>query len=396
MSNISILKHSKCLSCRSCELSCPKNSIKMNSSLEGFLYPLVDSSCIDCGLCIKVCPALSPIKEKNIEPERYAVILKDKKINSKSSSGGLYGGIASYILQNEGIVFGASYDSELNVEITKIDNVDDLQKIQGSKYVAADTKNTFLDVKKLLARNRVVLYGATPCQIAGLKKFLKKDYENLYTMDLICHGVPSNKLFQKYLSWLGNKYRGKIIYYGFRDKDVSGWSCCGKVIVKTKTKTKILEGMCDPYYYGFLQCENYRESCYSCPYAKNNGRIGDLSMGDFWGTDLTYPYIPSKNGISFLSINTAKGKKLFNLVKDLFDVFEVPESESMIENIAYNRPSVRPTSRDDYYNGLDGDIDAYFKSKQCVSKFKFFLYNKVLKFIPKKLKMFIKKIIGKV
>ena len=396
MNNISILNYSKCTSCRSCELSCPKQSIKMQLSSEGFLYPFVTSSCINCGVCISVCPTLSPIEVRYNKPERYAVILKNKIVNEKSSSGGLFGGIANNVLRNNGIVFGASYDNELSVRISKVENVENLYKIQGSKYVASDTNISFLEVEKLLKENKVVLYGATPCQIAGLKKFLRKDYENLFTMDLICHGVPSNKLFQKYLLWIGKKYKGKIIYYGFRDKETSGWNCCGKVVVKTKTKTKILEGMCDPYYYGFLQCENYRESCYSCPYAKNNGRIGDLSMGDFWGTDLTYPYIPSKNGISFLSINTAKGKILFNLVKDLFDVFEVPESESMIANIAYNMPSVRPTSRDDYYNGLDGDIDVYFKNKQCVSKFKFFLYNNVLKFIPKKLKLFIKKIIGKV
>ena len=329
MKNISVLNHKKCVSCRSCEFACPKGSIKLISSLEGFLYPVVDSSCIDCEVCIKVCPVLSPVKQQNFELERFAVILKDNSINLKSSSGGLFGGIANYILKNGGIVFGASYDAELNVEITKIGKIQDLQKIQGSKYVASDTKSSFLEVKKILNENKIVLYGATPCQIAGLRKFLRKDYENLYTMDLICHGVPSNKLFQKYLSWLSNKYKGKIIYYGFRDKEICGWSCCGKVVVKTKNKIKTLQGVCDPYYYSFSQCENYRESCYTCSYAKRTGRIGDLTMGDYWGTDFNYPYIPKENGISFVSINTEQGKRLFSLVKDMFDIYEIPTTETM-------------------------------------------------------------------
>ena len=210
---------------------------------------------------------------------------------------------------------------------------------------------------------KTVLFGGTPCQIAGLKAFLAKSYENLYTMDLICHGVPSAKLFSKYLFWLGKKYKSKIIYYGFRDKNISGWACGGKTLVITKKNKKIFEGKCDPYYSAFLRCETYRESCYTCPFAKKVDRIGDISMGDFWATDKEYLNIPKVDGISFCSINTKQGIKLFSLVKNLFYVFECPSDESLKRNIAYNKPSKRPELRNNIYANIDNDDNLFFKKK---------------------------------
>lgn len=390
MSNISSLNYNNCVSCRSCEQICPHNSISFHENEEGFLYPIVGKECIDCGLCTNHCPVISPRELNWITPKRYAVILKDKAILNKSSSGGLFGGIAKYILDNGGFAFGAAYDEDMTVRNIMITNKSELEKIQGSKYVVSDTKNTYNQVKDLLNTGKKVLYGATPCQIAGLRAYLEKDYENLYTMDLICHGVPSAKIFKKYLYWLEEKYKGKIIYYGFRDKDVSGWSCGGKALVKTKTKTKTLEGACDPYYATFLRCETYRESCYTCRFAYQKNRIGDITMGDFWGTDKSYYEIPSKDGISICSVNTEQGQKLFTDVRKYFDVFYIPKDENLTVNIAYNHPSIRPSVRNTIYDGIDGSAKIYFR-KFLRTSYLLFVSKKVFfKLIPRPVKNFVK------
>lgn len=390
--NISILLQQKCTGCFSCALSCPKQCISMQENGEGFFYPIVDTEkCVECEICVKKCPILTPVELDWIKPSRYALILKDGKVLLNSSSGGLFSGIASYFLENNGIVFGAAYDENLNVHTIGIESKDELYKIQGSKYVACNTEQTFEQAKYLLQKKKFVLYSGSPCQIAGLRSYLNHEYENLYTMDLICHGVPSAKLFRKYLDWLGKKYNGKIIYYGFRDKDVAGWSCGGK----TKTKTKTIEGICDPYYASFLRCESYRESCYVCPFAKSKERVGDITMGDFWGTDKDYPEIPKINGISFCSVNTFQGKKIFEYVKEKFNLYECPKDEILKINIAYNHPSERPLIRDSIYNGIDGNLNKYFKSFKTSNYLKVSL-KKMLSFIlPKPVKNLIKKLLGK-
>ncbi len=390
--NISILSQQKCTGCRSCYMSCPKACILMQEDSEGFFYPIVDTKkCVGCGLCVKNCPILSPVKLDWIKANRFALILKDSEVLTKSSSGGLFAGVASYFLKNGGVVFGASYDENLSVHHIAIESENEIYLLQGSKYVTSNTGQTFEQVKTLLKNDRLVLYSGSPCQIAGLKAYLGRQYENLFTMDLICHGVPSAKLFRKYLEWLGKKNHGKIIYYGFRDKDVAGWSCGGKI--KTKTKTKTLEGFCDPYYHQFLICGTYRESCYVCPFAKSTQRIGDITMGDFWGTDKSYPDIPVKDGISLCSVNTEQGKRLFELVKDRFNVYDCPENETLKINTAYNQPSARPKSRDTIYNGIDGDLNKYFRSFKTPSYTKFRLKRFVAYILPKPVKNFIKKIL---
>lgn len=393
--NISILPHTKCTGCRSCEQSCPKSCILLQPDSEGFYFPSVDDSCIHCGLCVEHCPILTPISGDVFETERCALVLKDKTLLEKSSSGGAFAGIANVVLQSGGVVFGAAFDENLRVRQVAINLRQDLNKIQGSKYVSCDTGDSFSEVKRVLTSGKTVLYGGSPCQIAGLRAFLGKSYQNLFTMDLICHGVPSEKLFQRYLEWQGKNGKGKVIYYGFRDKDIAGWSCGGKTRIKTKTKTKIVEGVCDPYYAAFLRCETYRESCYVCPFAKRNGRIGDISMGDFWGTDKKYPEIPSENGISFCTVNTKQGKRLFELVRNNFDVYPIAKSESLSLNIAFSHPSTRPAVRDSIYDGIDGDLKAYFRKFKRLSLLEFHSRRFIARSLPSSFKKILKKILGK-
>ena len=388
--NISQLEQALCTGCRSCELSCPKNAIAMQENAEGFLYPAVNAACVQCGICLSRCPVLAPPHGDGIPAQRYAVIYREERTLSASSSGGLFGGIARHVLGTGGVVFGSAYDDDLNVGVVKIESVDDLHRIQGSKYVASDTGTSFSLAKEALDMGKTVLYGGSPCQVAGLRSFLGRPYDNLFTMDLICHGVPSGKLWRKYLCWLGKKHHGKIVYYGFRDKDVAGWSCGGKV--KVKVKVKVMRAACDPYYSAFLRCETYRESCYRCPFARRENRVGDITMGDFWGTDFDYPEIPKEQGVSFCSVNTAQGRRLFDLAKDEFAVFECPEEERLEVNVAYSRPSVRPPVRDTIYDGIDEEnADRYFAKFRYLRKPEYVM-RKIASFVlPERVKVMLRK-----
>lgn len=347
MSNISTLEKSRCYSCRSCFLSCPAGAIEMAENGEGFFYPEVNfEKCVDCGICVARCPAMNPPVRENFTQTSKAVWLKDAEKLLQSTSGGLFAGLAERVLNDGGVVFGAAYDEELNVSQVFVEAEDDLQRLKGSKYVESQTGDSFKKTREFLKSGRKVFYSGTPCQIAGLKKYLAKEYENLFTADLICHGVPSQKLWRKYLEWLG----GRIIYYGFRDKDVGGWRCGGKT--KTKIKTKVIEGSCDPYYASFLRCETYRESCYFCPFSSME-RPGDVTMGDFFEVSEFYPDLDRTRGISLLIINNGKGERFFNSVEDKFEVLPISEKQYLPVKGNLQVPSPRPNVRNCVYFGID-------------------------------------------
>lgn len=390
--NVSIIEKNKCFGCSSCSQCCPKNAVAMEADYEGFLFPKIDSKkCIDCGLCVKKCPSLSPVSETNFEQECFSAVYTDKEVLEKSSSGGAFAAFALKILDEGGSVFGCAYDDDLNAVQIGIDLPEKLSRLQGSKYVSSDSKQTFIDAKTILDSGKKVLYSGRPCQIAGLLKFLGKEYENLITVDLVCHGVPSQLLFSKYLEWLGKKTGGTIIYYGFRDKDIGGWSCGGKF--KTKTKTKTMEASCDPYYASFLRGETYRLSCYECPFA-NSERIGDLTVCDFWGVEKFYPEIDTKNGVSGIIVNSEKGRKLLEKCSASFSIKKISIDELKMQNTNLNTPTPMPEKRKSVYQ--DCLVNGKFVPKvEFDSLLKFRLRRTVSRFMPRIIKKAIKKIIGK-
>ena len=394
MNNVSVVNYKDCFSCRSCFLSCPKNAIEMIENEEGFFYPKVtEDKCIDCGICVKKCPSLNKVERENFEQYGLAVVAKDKNVLLKSSSGAASSIIANKIVTDGGVVFGSAYDDNLFVQHIACKDFSELEKIKGSKYVESFTGDTFKETKEYLENGQKVLYTGSPCQIAGLKKYLGKDYENLYTLDLICHGVPSRKLFLKYLEWLGNRNNGKIIYYGFRDKDVGGWSCGGKI--KTKTKTKIVEGACDPYYATFLRGETYRESCYSCPFANTN-RISDITIGDYWGVKKNHPEIPSENGVSCIIINSKKGLNLFNATKSSFNCYETKIENIVEKNLNLSKPVQRPFVRSSIYLDIDRiDERIYFKKYKRKNFVGYRIHRILSRMFPMNLKNRIKAILGR-
>ena len=202
------LAKSECCACTACEQACPVNAISFTKDEEGFLYPAINKDkCIDCGLCERVCPVEHPNYSNTETPEVYAAMVKEVEQRKKSSSGGMFYAIASWILNQGGKVYGATMDEKHQVKHISVDNLEDLDLLRGSKYVQSDLQQVFADIKKELKAGRWCYFVGTGCQVAGLKSFLRKDYDTLLTSDLVCHGVPSQWLFDQHIKYLEEKYK---------------------------------------------------------------------------------------------------------------------------------------------------------------------------------------------
>ena len=286
---ITLLHRENCCGCAACEQVCPKRCITLKADSEGFWYPKVNAQiCINCNLCEKVCPVLNQDEERT-PLKVYAAINKDESVRSKSASGGMFTIVAEEVLNKGGIVFGVLFDEKWNAVFGYTETVEGLDALRKSKYVQAWVGNAYKKVKEFLEQGRLVLFTGTPCQIAGLKAYLRTDYENLFTIDLVCHGVPSNRMFQEYLRSEATKRGALIENLKFRDKDY-GWGLNARLYyhVGEKTKSIVLPSYESSYYELFLKGEIYRPNCYSCPYA-NEHRPGDLTIGDFWGIEDEHP-----------------------------------------------------------------------------------------------------------
>ena len=307
---------------------CPKSAIKMQADEYGFIYPVIQQDlCVQCGACMTVCGYQN--KPKTEEPKKvYAAASKNSVLLRKSASGGAFAVIAEAVLKNEGIVYGAALPMEngiLEPKHIRVDSLDKLILLQGSKYVQSEIGDTYSQAKRDLIQGKVVLFSGTPCQIAGLKKYLKKEYNNLITIDIICHGVPSKRLFQDFIEFHGKKLGGKITEFYFRDKTKGQGMITRSVYVGEGHgfKEKVLMGGCTAYIHFFSKSYTYRENCYSCPFASEE-RVGDLTVGDFWGFHEEYPSYDVKQGlsngkgISCLLVNTDKGNNALEQCEDQF------------------------------------------------------------------------------
>lgn len=377
----------KCTGCRACEKICPKHCIVMEPDKEGFLNAqIIQDLCIDCGACKKTCP--QNVKIVNETPLKvYALRAKNNILLKRSASGGVFAVAANYIIKKQGVVFGAAYDTNMQVTHIKIDNFQDLWKLQSSKYVQSDTKDTYIEVKQLLNKGIFVLYSGTPCQIAGLNRVLKKNYKNLITMDIICHGVPSPKIFAKYIEWQSEKLRDKVNYCNFRDKS-DGW---GQSLMLTTIhgKKKSIIGPSDPFYYNFLKGNLHRPCCYECHYASQY-RPADITMGDYWGIEREHKKFFSYKGVSLLMLNNRHSIDFFNKIKDEFNIVESTYEKAARKNSNLRAPSIRGNKRNILYNQIDTlSPKDYFEKELYVPKT---LKNIIKAFIPSKIRLFIKMI----
>lgn len=341
----------KCSGCGACMTICPKHAIRMKKDTIGNVYPFVDTNkCINCKLCYKVCNYFSPCYN-NEDKKSYAAFSNNKLILKNSSSGGIFGTIAKQFILEEGLICGCHLSKENEkfiLEHVIVDNVNSLNEVLGSKYVQSAVFKNFKLVQKKLNEGIKILFCGTPCQIAGLKGFLGKEYNNLYTIDLICHGAPNVEIFQNYIAFLNKKKKFKIINVKFRDKHF-GWGLNGRITVLKKNSLKSHD---IPFYYFdssyytlFKEGYLYRENCYTCPFAQKN-RIGDITIGDFWGIENELPELKKKSidGISCVIVNNLHGKELIkNYGKDI-KMIEVDYKKISKHNGQLNAPAKRPSN----------------------------------------------------
>lgn len=338
-----------CCGCRSCEQICPLKAITFQENEEGFLYPTVGTSCISCGKCLKQCPINTRIKHAE-NTRGYAASLKNREALMNSSSGGVFYALAKMVLDKNGVVFGCAEDVPGKPNHVFVSSMDQLPRMQGSKYVESYIGSIYSNVKSALDSGKIVLFSGTPCQVAGLNS-LVGNRERLYTVDIICHGVPSRKLYQKYLSYVEAKRNTPVIRFSFRSKHKHQWSLTYLIEYSNKKCEEHIASL-SPYYSHFLKAYNYRESCYSCPYASRE-RPGDITIGDFWGIEAIDESMFCPDGVSAVLVNTAHGQRLLDESSAELLLYEVNKEDIIKHNGQLRNPAVRPIIRDNYYELLN-------------------------------------------
>ena len=321
---INISDKHNCCGCNACGDICPKQAISFKNDKEGFWYPEVDmQKCINCGLCEKVCPCLNE-KEQHNPIEVYAAVNPDEATRMNSSSGGVFWALVNMVIKEGGLVFGASFDKEWQVCQSSAETIEDAKKFRGSKYVQSRVTGCYRQVQEALNKGQIVLFSGTACQIAALKGYLRKVYDNLLTVDVVCHGVPSPGIWKEYLKTLPSAKTIKDINFrdkrsGWRDYDFSVQFADGTELKESHNKNLYMQG--------FLHDLYLRPSCHSCKFKA--GRCGsDLTLGDFWGIERVAPEMDDNRGVSVVLVYSNKGK---NVLTDLPVSFKEVNSEVAIK-----------------------------------------------------------------
>ena len=396
---ISITDKAKCCGCTACVQRCPKHCISLNEDKEGFLYPIVDKeTCVDCGLCEKVCPALN-ISDERIPLRVYAAKHKDDEIRMKSSSGGVFTLLAEQIIDEDGVVFGARFDDSWEVIHDYTEIKEGLEAFRGSKYVQSRIGNTFQQAEKFLKEGRKVMFTGTPCQIAGLKHYLRKEYSNLLAVDFVCHGVPSPKVWRAYLDEtiarevfekntvsLHAKNRSKFIQsIEFRSKS-TGWKKYSFSLTLAKAETEDEKNTVflsskfydNPYMQAFLSDYTLRPSCYQC--VCKSGRSGaNITMGDFWGIEKIKPEFDDDKGSGLILNYLIKGLDLYST-----EWQEMTYDQALDGNLSIINSARIPINRNFFFHRLKKNNSMILSWKETnSSKFLLRLYRKLYRILNK-------------
>lgn len=338
----------QCCGCTACMNVCPKGAISMVADSSGFEYPQIDKTlCIDCGLCKSVCAFQNGYKKGEAVKTVFAAKNNSSEIRANSSSGGVFSQLAKHFIDNGGVVYGAAFDNDLVVRHICVDESKELKKLRSSKYVQSKLDFTFKEIKQKLDKGQSVLFSGTGCQVGALKGYLKKDYDNLLTVDIVCHGTPSPKLFADYKAFMEKKYGSKAVAFNFRAKKIYG-ETQDMAISFENGKIYSEFPAIDVYKSLFSRNLSLRPSCFECKYTNIN-RPSDITLGDFWGIDKCIPNFNDKKGVTLVIPNSEKGRKLFESVKSSFAV-----KETAIENAL--QPNLKaPTKKPDGYEAFQND-----------------------------------------
>lgn len=346
---INISDKKDCCGCTGCASTCPSKAITMEVDNEGFSYPIANpEKCTHCNLCEKVCPIIfrdtHDIKDK---PKAvYALHNKNNQIWQESSSGGVFDSLVKYCLNMGGIVYGAEYNDDFVVVHRGERDAEGALKFRGSKYVQSDLTGIYVEIRKELRKGNLVLFSGVPCQVEGLKQFLLKPYENLITVDLLCHGVPSPKVFADYIKYIRNHTILPLKKINMKDKTF-GW---GYQNVRLYYCTNISEfntpvsNLWNKLFYDHVI---NRPSCHKCRF-KNQNRAGDISIGDFWGIEKYHPHLKSEKGVSLILINSAYGLNIWESIREQFNYKESKISECLQPALDHSYPDA--SDRVDFWN----------------------------------------------
>lgn len=330
---IKIINLADCCGCTACASICTHDAITMKPDKLGFLYPEVDESkCTDCGLCEKVC-AFHDNYDKSMNlplPDAYAARHKDMREVETSRSGAAFIAISDYIIENGGVVYGAGYTDHFRVVHKRAVTKEERNEFKGSKYVQSDLNNVFRKVKDDLKNGKVVMFSGTPCQTAGLNSYVgKKLRENLFLVDIVCHGVPGPFLWRDYISYLEKKHGSEICYVNFRDKDLYGWKAHKESFKFVNRGGKM------SFTFLFYKHLMFRHSCGACKYT-NLQRPSDITIADFWGWEKTDKSINADDkGVSLVLCNTEKGQKLFDAVRERMDAIPAELENCLQPNLKH-------------------------------------------------------------
>lgn len=333
-----ICEREQCTGCMACYNSCPQKAIALQEQ-DGFFYPnIIEETCISCGICAKVCPVLHPVSKKRpIDDTAYAVFHKEKEIRDTSSSGGVFYSLAKSIIEKGGTVYGAAWTEKVSVKHIRIDRKEEISLLQGSKYVQSDVGEIYKFVKADLEQGVKVLFSGVPCQAAGLRRYLAKEYDNLYICEVLCHGSASLVAFREHIKYIGRKYDSEVINVNFRAKTEEK---CQNITFgfQNGTEHTFRNPLEDWFYNGFQNGTLLRDSCYQCRYTGTDSRSADITLADFWGLQknsmkfpdgLTYP--------SLVFVNSSKGRSLFQENRGDWEVVKRPMEEAVWGNLSLRR-----------------------------------------------------------
>ena len=378
---------SRCCGCEACVQKCPRDCIEMKADHEGFYYPYVNTSdCVECGLCNKVCPIQTVNSRINGKiPTAYAAFAQDDKIRKESTSGGVFSVLAGRVIDENGSVFGAIMSEDCkNVLHIEAQNLSDLEAMRGSKYVQSRIGDTYKRIEEELIKHRRVMFSGTPCQVGGLKRYLGREYENLICVDLICHGVPSPKLWKKYVEYR-EKCAGANLSKAFFRYKKYGWKN-SSVLFKFSNNAEYSRVFSkDMFGRMFSQNICLRPACYQCHF-KNLQRMSDITLADFWGCESICPELDDGKGLSLVLVHSSKGHRLLEQCSPCLVMKQVDERWSN-ENKAMTQSAIRPRNRDDFFERVDEKSIRWLYMKYLPVR------EKILMIVPTTIKDRIKKLI---
>lgn len=397
-----ICQYEACTGCQACRIACPKQCISMQEDTRGNIYPVVDKTlCVDCKKCQNVCPSLNPPSFSEKLLNVYAGWAKDKAARKYSTSGGISYALSKYFLENGHFFCGVVWTKE--GAIHKISShIEDIKLFQGSKYSHSDVKESYKDIAQLLKSDKKVLFAGTPCQVAALRNYLKIDYDNLFTVDIICHGVPSRRILRDRIRYIEDLTGKKVVEMRFRDKQPDQLRTCCKYIFDDGTFV-LYEYTKDFFFRSFVDNYALRENCFHCNYSKLQ-RVSDLTIADFWGyLPKSLNFFKCELGVSIILVNNEKGERLVDFMRN--DIILEKRDYKECYNLNMYRPQPKPVDYEKYWSDYENgniprreiqtkylttpkiQLTFWYRVRKCINVFlpSFIINN--LKKLVKKLKI---------